>query len=371
MFILLLLCQSALAIDVSDVPDPRPASHVADLADVLDPAAEARIDTVLAEIRSSSGVETAVVTVPSTSGSPKAFAVALGNRFGLGEAGIDNGLILLLAMKERRLEIEQGSGMEEVLPAAWLQQMQQREMVPLFKQGKFGAGLEEGVRAVQVRLRTGPGESALPPTEPARSRPSQAAPAPTPAAPKETGLFSTWSAALAGAVALLGSLLGAFVFLVRRRPKCPSCKIKMRTLDEVEEDAYLDEGQQLEESIQSRNYYVYICDQCQHSIVRPVSIWFSGYSTCSACSYKTLSSSSVTVVHATYTHGGEVEVTESCQHCTHEYSYTRYTSQLTPPDEDDDDDWGSSGSSSFGSSSSFDSSSDGGSFGGGGSGSSW
>jgi len=96
--------------------------------------------------------------------------------------------------------------------------------------------------------------------------------------------------------------------------------------------------------------------------------WFSSYSRCDSCTYKTASSTSVTLVHATYDHGGQVEITERCAHCHHTSTRIRHTARRTPPSTTSSS---SSSSRSSSSSSSSRSSFGGGSSRGGGAGSSW
>ncbi|MBL9020255.1 MAG: hypothetical protein JNL83_39080 [Myxococcales bacterium] len=147
----------------------------------------------------------------------------------------------------------------------------------------------------------------------------------------------------------------------------------MIPLGEVEDDAHLDGGQRAEERVGSVNYVVLICPGCQATRTLRHGTWFSGYSTCGSCSYKTLRSTSVTTVHATYDHGGQVQTTETCANCGHHHSYTTYTSALTRPSESSSS-YSSSSSDYSSSSSSYSSSSSGysgGSSSGGGAGSSW
>ena len=145
----------------------------------------------------------------------------------------------------------------------------------------------------------------------------------------------------------------------------------MLLLDEIADDEKLEPGQRTEERVGSYNYLVFVCAGCQFSRSVPVRRWFSGYDRCSKCSYKTAKESSRTLTHATYDHGGTVEVTESCTHCGYHHSYTRRTPRRTRPSTTSSS---SSSRSSFSSSSSR--SSGGSSFGGGrsrggGGGSSW
>ena len=141
-------------VGVADVPSPRPAGWVTDQAGVLSPDEEAALDRTLDALHRDRGAEVAVVTVDDVPGSPKAFATELFNTWGIGRAGHDDGVLVLLVVGQRRLEIETGIGLEAALPAAWLTELQMSRMVPAFKQGRLGAGLQAGVDGLALRLRT-------------------------------------------------------------------------------------------------------------------------------------------------------------------------------------------------------------------------
>ncbi len=307
-------------------------------------------------------------------------------------------MLVLLVVGKRRLEIETGRGIEAALPAAWLADMQRDRMVPRFKAGDFQAGLVAGLEAIDEHVRAAPAESTsaaphgeyrssgdvVPPMVSSSSSPGSPASAgarsaaPTdgsaPTAPAlATTTDSQGGGGAAGALAAVGVAVfglvggGALVSRTRRRQRtCLDCQPPrtMLALDERADDARLDAGQRTEEAIGSVDYEVLVCPGCQASRTFRHGRWFSGYDSCAGCSYKTSRSTSRTVIEATYDHGGEIEVTESCAHCNRNHSYTRYTSQLTRPSE-------SSSSSSSSSSSDSSSGFSGGSPDGGGAGSSW
>lgn len=308
----------ASAVSVGEVPNPRQeGSWVTDMADVLDAGAEGRIDATIEDLHRQLGVEIAVVTVDEVPGTPKSFATELFNFWGIGNAEIDDGLLVLLVMDARRLEMETGIGLEPVLPDGWLADMQQRAMVPYFKQGDFAGGIEAGLDEVGRKLRVGPVEAAVqtPLSGPAPGRP-----------------FSPLAGMGVGG-ALGASLVGTAgaLWLRRRRRRCPQCDIPMLALDDVAEDAYLDEGQEAEEALGSVDWEVLICPSCQFSREIPHRRWFSGYRKCPSCGNRTATRTSVTLLAATYDHGGEVRVTEDCHHCPHHHSWVRSTPKRTRP----------------------------------------
>lgn len=372
-------------VSVADVPSPRPSHWVTDQANVLGTETEAELDALAEELHTARGIELAVVTVDDVAGTPKQFATQLFNTWGIGSAQTNNGVLVLLVMKKRRLEIETGRGIEAALPAAWLADMQTREMVPHFKTKHFDRGLVAGVQAIAFHLREAPGESEStappgeyrsdgkvvqtpepavapaadpPPAEPIASSPSPEDSSGTPMLP-----FAVGGLALMGGGGTALALRGR-----KRRRMCFACTPPrmMEALDEVADDAHLDAGQQTEEQINSVDYEVLVCPGCQATKTLRHGKWFSGYGTCAGCGYKTMTSTSTTLVAATYSHGGEVEVRESCANCSHVATHIRYTAQLVES---------SSSSSSDSSSSYSDSSSSsgfsGGSSDGGGAGSSW
>jgi uncharacterized protein len=381
-------------VSVADVPNPRAANRwVTDQANVLDASAEAKIDATAEALNKARGIELAIVTVDDTAESPKAFATALFNRWGIGSAQTNNGVLVLLVMGKRRLEIETGTGIEAALPPDWLSAMQGREMVPKFKSGDFGGGLVAGVEAIAAHLRDAPGESTstagpgeyrsdgrvVDPDSPAANRDAPSTtttttgPQPSYTPPEEVSPILPFALGGLGALGITGGV----VLVRRRRRTCQTCEPSraMINLDEAADDAHLDDGQRAEERLGSVDYDVYICPGCQASRTFRRGKWFSGFDKCGKCSYKTSKSTSTTIASATYDHGGQVRVDEHCKHCGHSSSRIRHTAARTRPSTTSSSSssrsYSSSSSRSSYSSSSSRSSYSGGSSRGGGSGSSW
>lgn len=121
---------------------PRPTGPVADYAKIISPKYLAGINNVSRELRQKTGAALVVATVPSLEGNTiEEEAVKLFERWGIGQKGKDNGLLVLVAMKERRMRIEVGYGLEGVVTDAKAGLVRDNALLPYFKKGQFGKGL--------------------------------------------------------------------------------------------------------------------------------------------------------------------------------------------------------------------------------------
>ncbi|MBK7857283.1 MAG: TPM domain-containing protein [Archangiaceae bacterium] len=138
---------------------------------------------------------------------------------------------------------------------------------------------------------------------------------------------------------------------LRRRPRsCSGCGNPRHRLNEETDDPHLTAGQVLEEQLGSVDYDVWWCGRCNDALVLRYGAVFTRFSACKSCGFKTMSSSSRTLIAATYDHGGTVEVTETCRGCPHVNTYTRHTARLTRDTDSSSSSWSSSSSSSSSSS---------------------
>ncbi|WP_242065639.1 YgcG family protein [Trichocoleus sp. FACHB-262] len=146
----------SLAVSVEQVPNPRQVNGgwVTDTANILSPATEANLNQKISELEAKNGSEIAVVTVPDTapSATPKQFATKLFNYWGIGKAAHNNGVLFLISLGDRRVEIETGYGIEEHLPDAQVGQIIDQKIVPRLKQGDFDGGTLAGIQAVTQDL---------------------------------------------------------------------------------------------------------------------------------------------------------------------------------------------------------------------------
>jgi uncharacterized protein len=168
-----LVCLAAAAWG-SDFASLKPEGFVSDFAGVIDPASRTAIERYCAAIQAKAGVQIAVVTIDTLSGEPiEDVANDLFTKWGVGKKATNEGLLVLLATKDRRMRLEVGYGLEPVIPDGYAGSLL-RAMAPALKAGQYGEALTEAVQTIGSRIATAKGvqiDSELPrPVQ--RSRPS-------------------------------------------------------------------------------------------------------------------------------------------------------------------------------------------------------
>lgn len=120
---------------------------------ILSAAAVATMDSILYALEQKTGIQTLVAAVTGIEGGDCFdFALRLGEEMGVGQKGRDNGLVILLSTDERCIQFATGYGLEGVLPDAISKRIQNRYMLPYFKDNNWDAGMVAGVRAVNGYL---------------------------------------------------------------------------------------------------------------------------------------------------------------------------------------------------------------------------
>ena len=136
---------------VKDVPNVRLADasqYVSDPSAILSATARDSINAVLWRLEKSTGIETAVVMLPSIGDADIFdFAHELFRTWGIGKKKSDNGLLMLFVMDQRKVRFTTGYGIEGIMTDAMSRRIQMQAMVPRFKQGDWDGGMVAGVRA--------------------------------------------------------------------------------------------------------------------------------------------------------------------------------------------------------------------------------
>lgn len=131
----------------------QPSADVNDFAGVLTPAEKSALEGLCRQQRDKSGAQISVVTLKSLEGGQiDDFAVKLFERWGIGQKGQNNGILLLVAIQDRKARMEVGYGLEPILPDALAGQIVVEELFPAFKRERYAEGLQAALKRVAAVL---------------------------------------------------------------------------------------------------------------------------------------------------------------------------------------------------------------------------
>ena len=323
-----------LAVDFRDIPSPRnqnPASWIVDLTGKASPEAIDYANRVCDEVNAAIEREMCVVVVNKIQGSNhRTFATNLFNHWGVGNPKVpifsgdwsDNGIMLFFALEDRKVELILGKGIDNDKQIKIAQKIIDDHVVPNMEADDLNSAIYQGIRTCATQL-AGISDLKAPVMLPSvtgeRSRPRGPR-------RKQRGPV-TWWPWLAGGGLLGGTglLMGGRYYQRYRPRECENCKTDLVLLKEDEDDQFLEPGQQLEESLGSVDYDVWACLECEDVIRHRYGKLFTRYSRCPHCDYITVHKIESTLVQANYSHGGKVQVRESCSHCDYHRRYTYIT----------------------------------------------
>jgi len=145
-FILLILFP-AYTITALDVPALQ--GRINDYAGLLSSSEKAELEQYLASVEKTTGDQIALLTIPSLKGENlESYSIRVVENWKLGQKGKDNGVLLLVAMDEKKIRIEVGYGLEDTLTDAVSGYIIREIIVPQFKKGNFAGGISEGLHAI-------------------------------------------------------------------------------------------------------------------------------------------------------------------------------------------------------------------------------
>lgn len=128
---------------------PKPAGAVNDFAGVIPAQYAGPMENLAREVLEKTGTSIVVATVKTIGDNdPNDYANRLYQAWGIGKKGEDKGVLIFLAVKERRIRIETGYGVEGILPDGLVGELLDRYTIPAFKAGNYGKGLSDTMAAV-------------------------------------------------------------------------------------------------------------------------------------------------------------------------------------------------------------------------------
>jgi uncharacterized protein len=166
--VLLIAACCASFVDASTPPPPdAPRDYVTDLAGIIRDDLKNELNADLQLLERKTSAQVLVLTVQTLDNQDiEEFALNTKEKWKLGQKGKDNGILIVVALKDRKYRIEVGYGLESVLPDSLVGSIGRQYFVPSFKQGDYSGGIYAGTLAVietiaaheGIRLTNGSGQ---------------------------------------------------------------------------------------------------------------------------------------------------------------------------------------------------------------------
>ena len=142
--ITIVLISSTTALTAMDVPDLK--GYVNDYAGILSSSEEQQIAQILSSLEQSTTAQGALLVVSTLEGeSIESFSIRTAEAWKLGQTEKDNGLLIIMAVEEKKVRMEVGYGLEGLLTDAKSGYIIREIIIPEFKKGNFANGLYQGV----------------------------------------------------------------------------------------------------------------------------------------------------------------------------------------------------------------------------------
>jgi uncharacterized protein len=168
----LLAVANARGADIDVDKLPKPTGYVSDLAHVLNPPEKEQLEQFCTKVEQQLGVQFALVTLDSVGDRPiRDVALDLARKWGVGSKKNNEGVVLLLAIQDRKSDIETGYGMEAYITDGFAGSTL-RAMRPQLQNGDYGAALMTAARTMAAQIAQGKSipfsDAALPQRAPPR-----------------------------------------------------------------------------------------------------------------------------------------------------------------------------------------------------------
>ena len=147
--LVILLLLAPLRATGEEVTIPPSQGFVSDFAGVIDQPTRQQLTNLIRELQEKTSAEIAVVTVETTQ--PLTvfdYALKIAETWKPGAKGKDNGVVFLVATKDRKVRIATGYGVEGMLPDGKIGAIQDTDIVPYFKRGDYSQGILAGTQAL-------------------------------------------------------------------------------------------------------------------------------------------------------------------------------------------------------------------------------
>lgn len=151
LFVALLLQTALFAQDVQ--PIPALTSHVVDTTGLLDASQQAALEAKLAALEKAKGSQVVVLIVPTVQPEDiSSYANRVGNAWKIGRKNVGDGVLFVVAFKDRQMRIEVAKTLEGAIPDLAAKQIITNAVTPRFKTGDYAGGISAGVDQLTARI---------------------------------------------------------------------------------------------------------------------------------------------------------------------------------------------------------------------------
>jgi uncharacterized protein len=152
-FALLMLLTAGNVFAAEKYPVPQ-GTAVNDFANVIDAENASKMEALAREVLEKTGTAIVVAIVPSIGDNEDytMYANGLFQAWGIGKKGEDKGVLIFLTVKERKIRIETGYGVEGILPDGLVGEILDKYVVPFLKEGNYGKGLYNAMYACSAYI---------------------------------------------------------------------------------------------------------------------------------------------------------------------------------------------------------------------------
>jgi uncharacterized protein len=136
---------------IASTPEPPvvPKDYVVDLAGIIKNDARSQLNTMLHDLEHKTTAQVLILTIQSLDGqSIDEFAFNTKEKWKLGQKGKDNGVLVVVSLKDRKYRFEVGYGLESVLPDSLVGAIGREHFVSNFRKGDYSTGIFNAIQAV-------------------------------------------------------------------------------------------------------------------------------------------------------------------------------------------------------------------------------
>ena len=145
--LIILLLVAGLTARAQDIlPKPNPPRLVNDAAGILSPQQREILEDKLVALDDSTSNQIAVVIIPTTGDYPiETYSIKMLRDWGIGGSKHNNGVLLLVAINDRKVRIEVGYGLEGAIPDITAKSIIDNDITPNFREGNYYRGLDDAI----------------------------------------------------------------------------------------------------------------------------------------------------------------------------------------------------------------------------------